>query len=451
MTEKLFGTDGIRGNAGDYPFDRETMAALGAILIKTLRHENIPTRILLGRDTRESGPAIEGWLAEGIRSEGGEAVSAGVLPTPGVAWLTRSQGFGAGLMVSASHNPYSDNGVKIFSSEGFKLPDSLEEVIEADLTSAPYPHPPKAPPASVLPDPGLLGLYRDYLSQTYRTFPQNKKEAPCRLVLDCAHGAASILASDLFESLGFDVTALFEHPDGRNINEGCGALHPETLARTVVEKKANLGLAFDGDADRVMFVGPSGKIYDGDAILFLLASSLAKRNALPGQRLVATVMSNLGLERALQQEGIELLRSGVGDRLVLEEMQRHGAVLGGEQSGHIILLEHSTTGDGLLVGLRVLSVLSESGENLDDALAGFQTYPQILRNIPVSSKPPLHTLPSVVKTIGRAEAALGDEGRVLVRYSGTENLCRVMLEGKSQPEIERWAGVISKAIEDSLS
>lgn len=475
---KLFGTDGIRGVAGEAPLDTRTIFAVGRAVgewlgeQKDLTAEAHPSTslgtgrsqrrrsVLLGEDTRESSPWVTSWLAGGLKAAGAEAVSAGVLPTPGVAELVRAKGFAAGVVVSASHNPYRDNGIKLIGPEGMKLADAIEEQIEdriygllrgkeagkqggreSDQTAEGAWSPPV--------DMGLAEEYVALLRQaTAGELPQGL--SGMHLVVDCANGAAARVAPGLLRELGAAVTAIHASPDGRNINEGCGALHPEVVAAKVKEIRADLGVAFDGDADRALFAAASGRVVNGDGVLLLCARRMKEQGRLKGGAVVGTSMSNLGLEVALKKEGLGLARAAVGDRYVLEEMQRRGANLGGEQSGHIIFLDDAPTGDGLLTALKVLSVVRASGKTLEELTADLKVFPQTIRNLRVREKRPLAELPGVEQVIREAEASLGERGRVVVRYSGTEPLLRVMVEAESEELVERWTGAICDAVDKDL-
>ncbi|MBI4890775.1 MAG: phosphoglucosamine mutase [Acidobacteria bacterium] len=438
MSRKLFGTDGIRGVAGEYPLDSATVYAFGAALGEWVAH-HASQRIVVGMDTRESGPSLAATVAAGCRLSGVECCFAGVTTTPGVAHLARTGEFAAGLMISASHNPYQDNGLKVFDHTGFKLPDEEERQLEVrifDYLSRGLQ--PQSEPLTV--DPAFDRQYLDHLASTFRP-----RLDGVRLVLDCANGAAFEIGPQLFRRLGADVVATACAPDGRNINLHCGALHVESLRAKVLEEKAHFGAAFDGDADRCMMVSGSGKILDGDHCMLIAARQLRPA------KVVATVMSNLGLERALAGDGIGLTRAAVGDRYVIEEMLRSELPLGGEQSGHVIFRDYSTTGDGLLTALRILEVAIESGRTLDDLTQDFKIYPQKLVNVRFKNKRPLDELPSVQAEIRATEAEFGDAGRVLVRFSGTEPLARVMVEGPALDRVEARAASIAEAIRAALS
>ncbi len=445
MPKELFGTDGIRGIPGTEPLDDQTLFATGRSLGAYLRRESAAPRVLIGMDTRESGPHIAAMIAAGLAKAGAESHFAGVITTPGVACLVRQQGFQAGVVISASHNPYHDNGVKLFSSAGMKFPDAAEEELEGDifrLCADPAPANPPALRTEQVYDEEYLDFLRGLV------LPGAKLRG-LRIVLDCANGAAFELGPALFRSLGAEVVAIHNQPDGRNINAGCGSLHLESLETRTVAERAALGVAFDGDADRALFVGGSGRVVNGDAVLYATARHLKSQGKLRGNRVVATTMSNLGLERALAAEDISLARAAVGDRYVLEEMLRSGNVLGGEQSGHIIFLDDSPAGDGLLTALKVASLVSMKG-SLDALVAGIKDYPQTILNVKVRSKPPLDSLPEVSRALAEAKAALGENGRVVVRYSGTERLARVMVEAEHDSDVKRWSKSLAAALRSSI-
>ncbi len=444
MIRQLFGTDGIRGVAGEFPLDARTVHAVGAALGKWASLNQPQPEVVIGMDTRESGRSIAEHVAGGLRRHEVRVRFAGLVTTPGVAYLTRTGPFVAGVMISASHNPYRDNGIKIFDHSGYKLPDALEHRIEQDIFELLESGiEPGFQPLVV--DEGLDQEYVDFLASTFQGSADG-----IVMSVDCGNGAASHLAPELFERLGARVDPIACSPDGRNINLGCGALHIECVRQRVIETKADLGVAFDGDADRAMFVARSGRIVDGDAVLLLAARSLLRENRLPGPTVVATVMSNLGLDRALAAEGVRLVRTPVGDKYVLEEMLRCGAVLGGEQSGHVIFLQYATTGDGLLTAIRVLETILASGADLDALTRDLDVYPQRLVNVRVKSKRPLAELAAVNEEIRAAELAFGESGRVLVRFSGTEPLARVMVEGHDPALVERYSSSIAAAIEREL-
>jgi phosphoglucosamine mutase len=443
MAKQLFGTDGIRGVAGEYPLDPATVHAFGMALGSDLRRASPDAAVLIGMDTRESGPWIAAQVAAGLAQQDVRAVSAGVITTPGVAYLTRSDSFTAGVMISASHNPYQDNGIKVFGDSGYKLPDEEEHLVEQEI----FRHAGKAPgaPLPLVPDPVLAERYLDYLASTVAGGFDGM-----RIVLDCGNGAAFQLAPALFRRLGAEVHAICCEPNGRNINLGCGALHVESLRAAVLESGAGLGVAFDGDADRAIFVAGNGQIVDGDAVLLIAARALQAAGKLDGGQVVATVMSNLGLERALDREGIRLLRTPVGDKYVLEEMVRAGAVLGGEQSGHVIFRQFATTGDGLLTALRVLEIARNAGIGLDELTAGLEIYPQRLQNVRVRERRALHEMEVVAREIKECQQEFGAAGRVLVRFSGTEPLARVMVEGPDLARVDQFTDRIATAIRNEI-
>lgn len=442
--KRLFGTDGIRGRAGEPPLDRATVGRVGAALARFMaRGEGSPS-FLVGMDTRESGAWIEEVLASGIAAAGGRAVTVGVLPTAGVAYLTKEGGFDAGIMISASHNPYHDNGIKVFSHTGYKLPDEHEAQIEGAILDG------GALPASGGPPPGrspeLVARYRDHLVEA----AGGTRLDGLSVVLDCAHGAASSVAPEVFRALGAEVHTLSVEPDGRNINQDCGSLHPEALCTAVVERKARMGFAFDGDADRCLVVDDTGALCDGDFIMYRSAVMLKESGRLGPDMVVGTVMSNLWLERSLAGRGIELVRTPVGDKYVLEEMLRRGARVGGEQSGHVIFIEHATTGDGLLTAVMMAAAAVRSGAALSSWRSEVRPCPQMLVNVRVASRPDLEAHPVIGPAVEAARQRLGSDGRILLRYSGTEPLARVMVEavdgGLTESLARKVAGVIEEQI-----
>jgi phosphoglucosamine mutase len=445
MAKELFGTDGIRGVPGTAPLDDQTLGATGRGLGEYLKREHGAAHVLIGTDTRESGPHIVALLAAGLEVAGASVEFAGVITTPGVACLVRQNDYQAGVVVSASHNPYHDNGVKLFSHAGMKFPDAEEEKLEADILRLGAESVPAGRPRLVA-NHALHLEYLDFLRK--HTLP-GADLTGFRVVLDCANGAAYQLGPELFRSLGADVVAMGVAPDGRNINAACGSLHLEGLQARVQREHAQLGVAFDGDADRALFVGASGHIVNGDGVLLALARYLKLQKLLKHERVVATSMSNLGLERALVREGISLARAAVGDRYVLEEMLRSGNNLGGEQSGHIIFLDDSPAGDGLLTAVKMASLASSEG-SLERLVDGLKDYPQLIVNVKVKSKPPLESLPKVAEALAEAKSALGENGRVVLRYSGTEPLARVMVEAEQQQDVERFAKSIAHALQVSI-
>jgi phosphoglucosamine mutase len=439
---KLFGTDGMRGVAGQPPLDPATTFAVGRALAKWIGQNHLDPEVVIGMDTRESGPSIAAHVAGGLENNGARARFAGLITTPGIAHVTRTGPFAAGVMISASHNPYHDNGIKIIDHSGFKLPDEQEHLIEQDIFA--WLATGEAPVlAGLITDEGLDQAYIDDLAATLPGGLGN-----LRLVVDASNGAATYLAPALFERLGATVDCIHCAPDGKNINLHCGSQHLESLRERVIETRADLGVAFDGDADRAMFISHSGKVVDGDAVLLVTALPLHARGRL--HEVIATVMSNLGLEVALRAHGIGLVRTPVGDKYVLDEMVKRNAPLGGEQSGHIIFRDYATTGDGLLTALRVLEAIRESGQDLDSLTSGFVSYPQLLVNVRVKERRPLAELESVNAGIRRAESEFGADGRVLVRFSGTEPLARVMVEGPAIDRVTYHAHAIADAIGKEL-
>ncbi len=447
MSRQLFGTDGMRGVAGQYPLDPQTVHAAGASLGAWCR-EHSPAgespEVVIGMDTRESGPWIAEQVAGGLAREGVQARLAGVITTPGVAYLTKTDAFLAGVMISASHNPFGDNGIKIFGHSGYKLPDADELKIETGIFRLKE-EGIEAGPRKMEVEARLDARYLEYLLSTFPGRLDGFK-----VVIDCGNGAASRLGPELLERLGAQVISIGCEPDGRNINLDCGALHVDKLRQRVLDEKAHAGFAFDGDADRCIGVSASGAIIDGDLVLLMMARYLKARGRLVSNDgtpvVVATVMSNLGFERALEREGITLVRAAVGDKYVLEEMVRRGASIGGEQSGHLIFLEQATTGDGMLTALRVLEIMKVTGETLDSLASGLQVYPQKLVNVRVKERKPLSDLVAVNDAIQSAERQLGSEGRVLVRFSGTEPLLRVMVEGPTNESVNTHCASIAGAI-----
>lgn len=441
-TRQLFGTDGIRGKAGEYPLDRATAFAVGLALAKWIGNNHLDPEVVIGMDTRESGPWIAEHVAGGLNDGGVRARFAGLITTPGLAHVARTGPFAAGVMISASHNPFQDNGIKIFDHSGFKLPDAQEHVLEQHIFEwAKSGAAPK--PTTLTVDEGLDHAYVEHLAST---LPNGL--AGLRIVIDPGNGAATYLSKELFERLGATVDAIHNAPDGRNINLHCGSQHLDSLRGRVVETQANLGVAFDGDADRAMFVSHSGKTVDGDAVLLLAGIWLNRTQG--AKEIVATVMSNIGLQVALAKHGISMVRTPVGDKYVLEEMVKRGALLGGEQSGHVIFRDYATTGDGLLTALRICQIMRESGKDLDALTSELKIFPQILVNIRVKNRRPLEELAGVQAEIAKAEAEFGDSGRVVVRFSGTEPLARVMVEGPTQERVDHWAHAIADAIRTEL-
>jgi phosphoglucosamine mutase len=445
---KLFGTDGIRAVAGQSPLDPTTIYAVGLALAHSLRREATQPAVLLGRDTRESSPWIAATLAAALRSAGARVESAGIVPTPAVAFLARTHNFHAGVVLSASHNPWRDNGIKLFGGDGFKLADAVELAMEDEIlrqaAQIEAPTPSSLPPIEDNP-----ALQADYIQFLIDSVP-GLSLAGLHIVADCANGAAAAVAPQLFRRLGGQVELLNISPDGRNINDGCGALHPKFVAAEVLRRGAGIGLTFDGDADRCMLAGAHDNVVNGDAILLMVARDLKARGLLTGDLVVATTMSNMGLEAALKRSGIRMLRAPVGDRYVLEQMLAHNAALGGEQSGHILLPHLATTGDGLLTALVVLDLIARTGQSIDQLTADLKVFPQVIVNVKVREKKPLESIPSVAAAIRAAEQELKDSGRVVIRYSGTEPLARVMIEAESEAAMQLHANAIADAIRAEL-
>ena len=453
-TRQLFGTDGIRGIAGEYPLNPATVFAIGRALGARLKRGSQNARVIFGQDTRESSAWIAETLSRGLAESGVGFASAGVLTTPGVAYLARTQGFAAGVVVSASHNPWQDNGIKLFGHDGMKLPDSIEHEIEAEIFEhinelAGSQGEPTKDSDDVLP--GDANLRHDYVEWLLK----NIEVAPLRgmrVLVDCANGAASSVAPELFKSCHMDAEFLNIMPDGRNINTGCGALHPEFVAKRVAtDKHFALGITFDGDADRALFSDANGRVVNGDAVMLLAARDMRQRGILRKDTVVATTMSNMGLEKALRESGIKMLRANVGDKYVLEQMQKTGATLGGEQSGHILFMDRdATTGDGLLTALRVLDVIARTGKSLAELVADLKEFPQMIRNVKVREKVPMEQLPTVIAAIHQAEGELNGNGRIVVRYSGTEKLARVMIEAESESLMNKHVAAISGALQAAI-
>lgn len=444
---KFFGTDGIRGEAGQFPLDEPTIERIGYALAKVLAIRlKRPPQIIIGCDTRESGDWMESAIARGAFTAGGNVHSAGIITTPGVAYLTRTLDADAGIVISASHNPYQDNGIKVFAPSGKKLDDEAELAIERSIEAD------AAGFATMREEP----LYSDTkLAEKYLAFLRDEIGAGLnlsglKLVVDCANGASYELAPKLFAALGAELTVINADPTGRNINLNSGSLHPEKLQAAVLDAKANAGLAFDGDADRLLMVDENGQLVDGDQMLFVMAEYLAKRGKLVGNRVVATVMSNMGLEVALRERGIELVRTSVGDKNVLDELLKNGGSIGGEQSGHIIFPEISLAGDGMIMALEMLRVMTEVQKPLSQLAGGFTRYPQVTINVRVASKPPLDSIAPLQEACARVESELAGKGRLLLRYSGTENLARVMIEGADEASIRSQAESLAQLLKEQI-
>ncbi len=451
LTRRLFGTDGIRGTANVHPMTPEIALSLGRAIAHVFREtEGESKRILIGKDTRLSGYMFEDALAAGICSMGVNVIQVGPIPTPALAFLTRDMRCNAGVMITASHNPYQDNGIKFFASDGFKLPDALEARIEALIASGEvartYVAPDEIGQARRIDD--ARGRYTVYLKNT---FPRDLTLEGMRIVIDCANGAGYRVGPTVLRELGAEVFEIGCEPNGRNINEECGSLHPERAAAKVRELRADVGIALDGDADRLIVLDERGEIFDGDMLMWLCAQDRKRRGVLAGNAVVATVMSNLGLELALAEIGVELVRAQVGDRYVVEAMREGGYTFGGEQSGHILFLDDSTTGDGMMSALQVLALLARSGERLSALGAGFERLPQVMVNIAVGEKRPIEELESVQTAVREVEDELGETGRVLIRYSGTELKARVMVEGRDEARVFELANHLAAKLKAALA
>jgi len=443
--EKLFGTDGIRGVAGEYPLDYSSVYALGKALISLLQEKGHEPKVLIGRDTRESGIWLEKALFAGIEDKGGEAVSAGVIPTSAISLLTKKYSFSAGIVISASHNPYHDNGIKVFSSGGMKISDEWEKNLEKALRKSPKTT--QKEKAKIHPHPAF---HQDYIDFLKSQFSLKKLPRKIKVVLDCANGASFSIAPQVLSDLGFEVITLNDSPNGHNINENCGSLYPLNLAKKVVDTQADLGIAFDGDADRAVWIDEKGKILNGDHTLFVLSRFMKEKGRLKSNDIVATTMSNLGLEKALAKYGLKLVRTQVGDKYVLEEMIKIKANLGGEQSGHTIFLDDCPTGDGILTSIKWLEVMVESNLPPSNMVDGFEEYPQVLRNVPVRKKIDFKQFPEIVKTIEHIKNQLKASGRMEVRFSGTEPLARIMIEGKDKNLLEHFSQEMALVINKYL-
>ena len=449
MAKQLFGTDGVRGIANMHPMTTEMAMQLGRAAAYVFKHDNRRSRIVIGKDTRLSGYMIENALAAGICSMGVDVLLVGPLPTPGIAFITASMRADAGVVISASHNPYQDNGIKFFARDGFKLPDDLELEIEdlifSERIDSLRPTAEEVGKAFRVDD--AIGRYIVFLKNT---FPRELDLTGLKIVLDCAHGAAYRVAPAVLEELGAEVFAYGISPDGTNINAGCGSTHPEVISAAVREHGADLGIALDGDADRCIFVDAQGKEVDGDHIMAICGIDMIKRNALPQNTVVGTVMSNMGLDIAMRQAGGKVIKTDVGDRYVVEEMRRNGYRFGGEQSGHMVFFDHNTTGDGMISALQVLAILQKSGKPLSELASVMTALPQVLVNVRVREKRDIKSLPEVYKLIADVEKRLDGAGRVLIRYSGTEPLMRIMLEGRDQKEITDMANDIAELVKSTI-
>ena len=451
-SRQLFGTDGIRGVAGEFPLTAESTCLIGRALGHDLIRTNPRPGVVIGQDTRESSSWIADRVMQGLALSGCDVHSAGIITTPGIAFLARSKRYAAGVVISASHNPWTDNGIKVFSGDGYKLPDAHELAIEKEIFSLlEHPEASTPQPKSAASLPGEASLRQAYIEWLSRNV--NTDLGGLKILVDCANGAATAEAPELFRACRVQASFLNASPDGRNINENCGALHPEVLAKAVADKKGqfDLGVTFDGDADRALFSDADGRVVNGDAVLLLAARDLHARGVLRGSTIVATTMSNMGLEIALRNAGIRMLRANVGDKYVLEEMLKTGSILGGEQSGHIIFRDgQTTTGDGLLTALRVMDIMARSGKPLADLVSGLKVFPQTIQNIRVREKIPFAEVPEIQRSIEAAERDLDGNGRVVVRYSGTEALARVMVETESEEKMQALVQSIAGAIRRAL-
>jgi phosphoglucosamine mutase len=450
MMEKLFGTDGIRGIANEYPMTAEVALNVGRAIAYISKREGHTPRIIIGKDTRLSGDMFESALISGICSMGVHAISVGVIPTPGIAFLTSNMRADAGIVISASHNPMQDNGIKIFNSDGLKLPDEKENIIEELIffnnMHKLHPAPKELGKLSRMDD--AAGRYVDFLKQA---FPQELNPEGMKIVLDCSNGATYRVAPATFAELGVEVVTVFDQPDGKNINLNCGSQHPEALAAEVLRQKADAGFAFDGDGDRMIAVDEKGAVLTGDQALAVCSALLKKEGKLTNNLVVRTVMSNLGLSDAFRKLGIDSVFAHVGDRFVLEEMLAKGAIIGGEDSGHLIFLKYHTTGDGLITALQLLAAMKKESKPLSELARIMTVFPQMLINIDVKRKPEIESVPEIMTAIKQVEEKLGDKGRVLVRYSGTQNMCRVMVEGPTKEETQTYCRQIADVVEKMLS
>lgn len=446
---KIFGTDGVRGRANSYPMTVETALALGRAAGKLFRRHDGKHRVVIGKDTRLSCYMFENALISGLCSMGVDTLMLGPFPTPGVAFITRAYRADAGIVISASHNPYFDNGIKFFSSDGFKLPDSWEAEMESLVAKGYFDD---SLPADY--DIGKNTKIHDadgrYIEFVKATFPRRLSLKSLTVVLDCANGASYKVAPLVLNELDAKVHVYGNTPNGLNINKECGSLHPEVIQKAVIDHRADVGIALDGDADRIIMVDENAQIVDGDTILAICARDMKKRGVLANNKVVSTVMANFGFIKAMEELDIEVIRSPVGDRYVIQDMLKHEANLGGEQSGHMIFLDHNTTGDGLVSALQVMRIMIETDSKLSDLATVFKRYPQACINVRVASKPPLEKMSKVKEAVAQVEKNLNDSGRVLVRYSGTENICRVMVEGPKQKQVQQMAQTIANAIENEI-
>ena len=447
---KFFGTDGIRGEANRHPMDASMAFAVGQAVTHLLKKKNHTTRVIIGKDTRISGYMLESSLESGITSMGGVPYLLGVLPTPGIAFITESMRADAGIVISASHNPFQDNGIKIFSGSGYKLSDEQEDVIEKLILEGKLHE--MVPPAREMGRAYRINdVHGRYIVFIKNTFPRALSMEGMKISMDVANGATYMVAPEAFTELGADLKVIHNTPDGLNINDRCGSQHTEDLRKSVLKHGSAIGLAFDGDGDRLIAVDEKGNEITGDQILLICARILKEQGRLKNDLLVSTVMSNLGLIIACKKHGFKHHAANVGDRYVLEDMQRLGSVIGGENSGHMIFLEHHTTGDGIITAMQLIAAMLRSGRPLSELAGAMEVYPQKLINIDVKRKPEISTVPRIAEAIKQAESELKDEGRVLVRYSGTQNMCRVMVEGPTKEITEKYCGQIAGIVKDALS
>lgn len=448
-TFKIFGTDGVRGRANHFPMVPETALALGRAAGKIFNKRLGKSRLVIGKDTRLSCYIFENALISGLCSMGVDTLMVGPLPTPGIAFITRAYRADAGIVISASHNPYYDNGIKFFDAQGFKLPDDWEKEMERIILNNDF--------QDSLPKDNEIGKNTKimdadgrYIEFVKATFPRRMTLKNLKIVLDCANGAGYRVAPLVFRELDAKVYSYGVNPNGLNINDGCGSMHPELIQKWVLENRADVGIALDGDADRVVMVDENAQIVDGDTILGICARDMAKSGELKNKRVVGTVMSNLGFIKAMEELGIEVIKSQVGDRYVIQDMLKQESNLGGEQSGHMIFLDYNTTGDGLVAALQVLRIMIETDSKLSDLASFIKRYPQICVNVRIKSKPPLESIQDLKQIIKDVENKLGDSGRVLVRYSGTENICRVMVEGTKQKQVTQLANTIADHVRAAI-
>lgn len=443
--DKLFGTDGIRAIAGQFPLDYSSVYTLGKALAELLEEEGLPLKVIIGRDTRESGVWLEQALIQGINESKGEAFSAGIIPTSAISFLTKKYSFSAGIIISASHNPYQDNGIKIFSSQGIKISNvwekKLERAIQTERQNV------RKEKIEITPSSSFGEEYIDFLTNRFSHVNFQRK---IKLVLDCSNGASCFFAPKVFKDLGFDVTTLGDSPDGKNINFQCGSLYPQNLAKKVVENKADIGIAYDGDADRAIWVDEKGRILNGDHTLFALSQFMKEKGRLKSDFVIATTMSNLGLEKALEKFKLKLYRTKVGDKYVLEQMMKLDANLGGEQSGHTIFLDDCPTGDGILTSIKMLEVIVSRNTSLSELVKDFKEFPQILLNVRVTRKEDFNQFPEIKNAMDEIKKELADSGRLHLRYSGTEPVARIMIEGQDRGQIENQAQKMALLIERYL-